>query len=264
MNSDGNTIFSEQEAADLVLEAAKLQQAAPEGGDYTPGIRLEDLKRMAADLGVEEKYLMEALKSRRVYGQVGAGKGKTGFFGAEWSREYEAVLDGELPPEHFDIVAEELSGTAGAVDSAASVTKTIGRMIQGTVAKGMGHGTLTVAGRNGRTRIQLTSDASVPFLTGLFPMTIVGMLAGLLLADKGIVPIWAGWGIFLALTLVGFLVTQLCLGAGHATMEEVFRRVVEKVDAENSELRERLGRESVGVSSEEGVGLEDRLGDGVG
>lgn len=262
--ADGQEFFSEQEATDLVLAAAKLQEAAPEGGGYAPGIRLEELKRMARELGVEEKYLMEALKGRGSYSPVGAGKEKRGFLGAEWNREYEAVLDGELPPEHFDIVAEELSGTGGATEGTAAVTNTIGRMIQGTVARGMGHGKLTVAGRNGRTRVRLSSDATMPILAGILPLTLLGMMAGLLLSDKGVVPALAGWGIFLAISLLGFFVTWMGLGAAHAAMGEVFRRVVDKVEAENSELRARLGREPVGVSAEEGVGLEDRFGDGAG
>lgn len=255
-------IFSEQEAADVVLEAAKLQEAEPDGVDsYVPGIRLEELKRMAKELGVEERYLMKALERRGSFRPVQATRDATGFWSTPWKREFESVVDGELPPEHFDIVVEELSGTGGVAEGSTGTASTVGRLIQGTVAKGMGHGRLQVAGRHGRTRIRMTSDASMPILVGILPFTFIAMMAALIAVDKGGLSTAMGFGLFGLMSLAGFLVSKTTLAGAHRAMEEVFQRVVAKVDNENAMLRENLGAASSGVSESVPDELSARVGE---
>ena len=251
-------IFSEQEATELVLSAAKMQEEEPESTDvYVPGIRLGELKRMAKELGVEEKYLLKAVEAKT--GQAfggGAEPGRQkGFLGMEWYRHYEAVVDGELPPEHFDIVVEELQGTGGAVQGGSAVSAMVGRMIEGTMAKGMGHGSLKVVSRNGRTRIVAKSDFTMPFLTTAFPAMLVSMVLFLTAAVGKVMLPWVAFGLGVAILLAGIIVSGYLAPGGHRRIGEQFRKIVDKIEAENESLRGRLEGATSSVEEE----VADRL-----
>ncbi len=60
---DPKKVFSEQEAAQLIVDAAKLQESAGQH-DYTPGVTWTELQRMADDVGVDPDYLKKALAKK--------------------------------------------------------------------------------------------------------------------------------------------------------------------------------------------------------
>lgn len=267
--ADRKKIFSEKEATDLMLKAAKLQEEQPEpdSQDYVPGITLDELKRMAKELGVEERYLVKALESEGKYSPVKTEQEKKGgdFLGIPWVREYEAVLDGELPLEHFDVVMEDMYTSHGKGRQGYAMMPTqVGRTVQGQVGAGLGYGRFTMTSRNGRTRMNVRSNAFVPFMAVGYPIFIFSAIISAVLGENSSLPGWAiGLFVLAALTFATVVSASLAK-VGHQKLKEKFESMVRKVDEETANLRENLrDSESADEDVVESVrlGLRDRLGE---
>ncbi len=262
--SDSKRIFSEKEATDLMIRAAKLQEEEPDSDsvDYVPGITFEELARMAKELGVEERYLAKAIDSEVVFQAEVAEKQRKGFLGVDFVREYETIIDGELPPTHFDVVLEDLGvGMAGPRTGYAAGTTQIGRTVKGQLSAGLGLGAFTMTSRHGRTRLNVRSNAFVPFMSIAYPMSIFSIVIGAIIGDKGFAPAWIVMlfiigGIALGLTIAGMLAQ-----VGHRKLKEKFDKIVEKVEAETSLLRENLNVSTDSMNSQNSDSIEHRLTD---
>lgn len=243
-------IFSEQQAADLILKAAKLQEEAPvDEGGYVPGLTLEELKRMAKELGVEEAYLLQALNS--VEQHTESQKTKK-FLGIEWGSEYDYVLEGELDPQNFDVVAEELSPNNFKLPAHhRGGTVQVGRSLTGTVTEGLGYATMKMTSRKGRTRLNFKTNAWLPFFATLYPAFIISFVAIGSAAENGglaiAVPIVAA-----ALGIAGGIFAKV-----QNTVSKKMRRrtaeIAQKIQEEIDPLRDELARPVT-----EQQGLEER------
>ncbi|QYK54462.1 MAG: hypothetical protein KF824_06075 [Fimbriimonadaceae bacterium] len=131
-------VFSEQEAAQLIVEAAKLQESDGQH-DYTPGVTWAELQRMAGDVGVDPDYLRKVIATQTP-GAKKASKPRS-FLGMPLSEEFERVVDAELPPNNFDVVAGEFYSTGGGTaQTGYGGPSVIGRMIKVHSTKGFGMG----------------------------------------------------------------------------------------------------------------------------
>lgn len=226
-------IFSEKEATDLVLKAAKLQEEKPEpdSPSYVPGITIEELKRMAKELGVEERYLMRALEGDvSVEPRMRTKEDKKRFLGFKFSEEYEAVVDGELPTENYDVVMEDLTNNTR--QGAYAGAMQIGRTVRGHVIAGLGMGMFTMTSRNGRTRLQLKTNAFLPFFLTCYPLFIASMVTLPIMAKKGGVDPLLLLGIFLVGgTAAVFAATRFAV-MGQRKVKAKFDSMVKKVEEE--------------------------------
>ncbi len=164
---DDKQVFSEKEAADLVLEAVRLQEQSSSSTDsYTPGISYTELLRIAGDVGVDEKYLREAVntkKSRKVT------ENWPTFMGWPLSGKIERVVDYEISPDNFDIVEPEMTTPSMRAYGAAYIPKTLGRTITSTLYEQTYYANMKVSSRNGRTKI----ESQVMSYAYAFPVSLV-------------------------------------------------------------------------------------------
>lgn len=245
-----------------MVRAAKLQEEEPDSDldAYTPGITLDELKRMAKELGVEERYLEKALQKEIVFKSESEEKSRKRFLGVDFTRDYETIIDGELPPTHFDVVIEDLgssSNSAGRSHYSIGTTQ-VGRTVKGSITAGLGMGQFTMTSRHGRTRLHVRSSAFVPFMAIAYPMSIISLIAGLVSGEKGGVPAWAVLSIVLGGICLGLTIAGLVSKIGHQKLKEKFDSIAAKVEEETHLLRENL-RSNVTVSESESEGIEDRL-----
>lgn len=162
-------VYSEQEASEILQKAAKLQEAKGAGPDYTPGITLDELQRIAIEAGIDPKILDEALKEEPTTKE----KSKYPF-------EIERVLDGELAADDFDVVLEAM----GPAHRRQAITQ-VGRTLSGNIWTGTGMTALQVSSRNGRTRLSMKSNPFFAFFTVLYPLFIASAVGSAIASENG-------------------------------------------------------------------------------
>lgn len=244
-------IYSEKEATDIILKAAKLQEDCPdedESESYVPGLTEDELKRMAKELGVEEKYVLRALESR---GSYKSNLTEKKALGVVWGTEIERVIDGELPPENFDVVLEELATSQNFNNHRGYYQPVqVGRSLTGPIMRGMAMGRMQLSSRNGRTRLSVKTSAFIPFMTILYPALLFGLIpTAILLGERKVNPaiVLPLLAVFWGLAWIIFTAVQ---NSSQKKMVEKVDLIAEKVAAETESLRSRLEGSSH-VSSDE-------------
>lgn len=247
---DDRKIFSEQEAADLIVAAAKLQEAEGDGPSYKAGVSWEEMQRMAADVGVDPDYLRKALTGQ-TSGSTQVKKKRRTFLGMPFSEDFERVVDAELPPENFDVIASEFynpgygGGTHGGGMGGPSV---IGRMMKGQFYEGIVYGSLEVSSRHGRTRIKATSSSSIAGWAIFMPIMLLATMIALPITAKRapeMLPLAITlWGAFGAALWAGLVAA---VRAGWSKVPGKLDRIALAVEDEAAMMRQNLGNVKSGT-----------------
>lgn len=258
---DDKQVFSEKEAADLVLEAVRLQEQSSTSTDsYTPGISYTELLRIAGDVGVDEKYLREAVntkKSRKVT------ENWPTFMGWPLSGKIERVVDYEISPDNFDIIEPEMTTPSMRAYGAAYIPKTLGRTITSTIYEQTYYANMKVSSRNGRTKIE-TQVMSYAYIIPL-SLAIAGSGSTILGLTKGgpatiaailmLIGAVASWFIGQALARSDLKkakdrvdrIAELILDEAEAEDNPKLRENLKKSQAANRAEQERVAREELGL-----------------
>lgn len=222
-------VFSEKEAGELLQRAVKLQESGQSGGGYTPGVTLDELEKIANEAGVDPKYLHEALRNANSESE------RKGWHSL--SDEYERVIDGELPPEHFDVVLEHVRNRnfgRGAGVNQVGRTMSVDTFTGGTSAR------VTITSRNGRTRVNVRSTALGAYFLSLHPTLILGFVLGGNLCGHGYV--WQGLASGFGLVGAGFALFTHLVKRGKLKARELADKIATSVEDENEQFRRNLAR----------------------
>lgn len=244
--SGGKRIFSEQEASEILQRAAKLQEDDRDShSSYTPGITEDELERIAHEAGIDPNFLRRAMEKA-----TSSEKKNTK---VQLEQVFERVVEGEIEPENFDLVIEDVragqrqrqSGNQGGIQQ-------IGRRIFGTVMCGPAIGKMNITSRNGRTRIEVRTGPFFPLFLSLYPPFIISLVAIAVTAERA-----PGIGAAIAAILLtgAFPLAKFLLRRGHKAGEELAdslsAKAQEAVDIQNSELQKRLAQSTPAPASEE-------------
>jgi hypothetical protein len=214
-------VYSEQEASEILKRAASMmEKATGEGDAYTPGITREELERIAHEVGVDPKFLQLAIAEQ------GQPESKKGPFNL--TEEFERVIEGELDPSDFDVLAEhiKLLGNAGQPAIAQ-----VGRSLQASAWTGVSQAKVNVSARNGRTRLQVKSTPLFAILMGGYPALMGAIISAASLGERGHV------GLAIA-AAVGFV------GAGITAFNFLLRKGHEKARQLTESLKLRIADET--------------------
>jgi hypothetical protein len=178
-------VFSEKEAADIVRLAVEMQESHTElASAYTPGITLDELKRVSAEIGVSEHFLEEALKRK---GKAPANPQADPFKGT-----YEKVLDGELDPDDFDLLLDEFKTIPNVPGP-----NQVGRRLNAKTMVGIAQAEVTITSRNGRTRLRIDYIKNMGCVFLAIPLAFFGFIAVMVAAESALP--WIGLVFFLGL-----------------------------------------------------------------
>jgi hypothetical protein len=215
-------VYSEKEAAEILQRAVALQESNPEGAiqPYTPGITDEELRRIAQESGLDLRYLEMAIAA----GPPPPPKKK---FFLDLVQEHERVIDGELPPDKFDVVLEEV-GTSSSGRSMG--LRQVGRVIEGQFSKGFGFGFLRVSSRNGRTRLNVRSSSFLPFMSIMYPCSLGGIMSGAGVLAHGNLAL--GLSLMIGLPFLGFLGARIGQKKGHADVTKLVNQLEARISEE--------------------------------
>lgn len=170
----GKRVFSEQEVTEIIRRAAELQEgSASSDSEYRPGVTREELERAAAEVGVSPQFLQQAIQEKLA--------GIQGRRSAGLAPEEERVVEGELDPNDYDVVVEQLPLRS----SRRYPVSQIGRSLQARAMTGSGIANVSLHSRNGRTRIRVKPLMVLEALGSFYPAFLLSMMAGGPLAEAG-------------------------------------------------------------------------------
>jgi hypothetical protein len=211
----GERVFSEQEVSQIIQRAVEIAEQQPAPG-YTPGITLEELEKIAAEVGVEPKALAQAIRE--------AGSSHRDRKGFQLVQEVERIVSGELDPSQFDLIAEGIKPLANAGQPAMAQ---IGRKLEMSAWAGTGQAKVSVVSRNGRTQIKVRSNVLFQALMTLHPAFVGSLVAVGVLAERGMG--WIGAAIAAGLTAVGASLFLVLSKVGHQRAEALADDMRERV-----------------------------------
>ncbi len=240
-------LFSEQQAAEILRRAVELQEKA---GDpdrpYSPGITETELEAIARESGVDLDFLRQAIIDAR------SGVPAPGVSTPD-KDTFEYVVEGELPPEHADVLLEVAKPIA--TTTAGTAVAMVGRSVSYTAATNSAYLKINASARGGRTRITVTHDHTVAALVSILPGFFVALM-GTIIGLRTMGPLGLIWPI-LAITGAWYLY-QFMVKKGRAQAAQTAERMRDHVQDELAHLNQE--RASTPVMAEERAALEQRLG----
>lgn len=233
---DNNRIFSEQEAAEIMQRAVRLQEQSHQSVDYTPGITVQELRKIALEAGIDASYIEKAIA-----GIDSVEKSNVGPFNL--TEEFVRVVEGEINPDDFDKILLLFS------HSNKNQLKQIGRSLTGHATTGSHFMGLSVESRNGRTKICAKYMPIFAYLIGLHGPLIASAI--LLATQIGAGRPWLGVGLAAGLLGIGAFVFRSLVYAGRKAVKIMTSRIAEVVEAESSTVRENLSKTKVVTEQDE-------------
>jgi hypothetical protein len=219
-------VFSEQEVAAVVRRAIELQEQA-NLESYTPGVTDTELQRIAAELGIEAKYLQLAISESHT---TESKKGPL-----HLTEEFERVVDVELDPEDYDILLKHLRPT----NNRGSFQQ-VGRTLSGQAWTGCSMARVEVTSKKGRTRINVRSNALFAWLTTIHPATLGSIMLLGMMGERGL--IWLALAIAAVVWLVAGLAFTTLLKKGHKAARRLTEKLAESVAESAPSLRDNLAK----------------------
>ncbi|MGE0000439.1 MAG: hypothetical protein AB7F50_01335 [Fimbriimonadaceae bacterium] len=156
-------ILSEAEASEILRAAAELQEAS--GTDYSAGVTVEELQRIASEAGISPEFLAQAMRAPIAK--------TTTTSPLRLSQETEVVVDGEIAPENLDLLLSELKSKGGV-----SQFQQVGRSLSAMVNRVPMSARVELVSRGGRTRVKVKSIPFMPYFLGLHAPLIAACVAG--------------------------------------------------------------------------------------
>ncbi len=215
-------LYSEKEISVILKRATEIQEEAGPPDAY--GLSLEELQQIAAEAGIDPRYVMAAAAEL----ERGGVKDKKRFhlLGAPLSMLSERVVEGEATEEKWEEVLAEIRRTFDLV----GVTGQVGRSLEWTHTGRRQQVQVAVTSREGQTRIRIHQHyPKAALLTFLPPVMLAYLLFGILLGALNVV----------TLPLVAALFIGL-LGAVFLAMRFAFSRVVRNKERKAGQLLDRL------------------------
>lgn len=200
-------VFSEQEVAQILRRAVELTEDET-SKSYTPGITEAELERIAFEVGVDPAAL------RRAILETGERKSTKGPLSL--TEEFERVVEGELDPSQFDIIAEGIKPLSNAGQPHMSQ---VGRTLQLSAWTGVSQAKVTVTSRNGRTKLNVKSNALFQGLMTLHPSFIASLITVASMSERGMG--WIGAAIGVGIMSIGAFLFRKLTGVGHRKAEKL-------------------------------------------
>lgn len=216
--------FSEKEAAEILQRAAKLQEESGTGTPYSPGVSLDELRRIAVEAGIDPEVLEKAVSTPLTEKQ------KESLL--QITREYERVVEGELDPDNYDVIYEVLKRPGR------QYAQQVGRTLQ---IRAIAAGTqvfINITSKNGRTKINVRPTIFAPFMTTLYPALLGSFLSVLLFSIGGL---WmVGVGVALLLSAIAFPLFSWLMKRVNVNSEKLADDLAAAIQEENESMRSRL------------------------
>jgi hypothetical protein len=220
----GKKIFSEQEAAEIMQRAVRMQEQSGTADQYTPGITADELKKIAQEAGIDVAFLEKAIA-----GIDHEEKSTLGPFNL--TEEFERVVEGEMNPEDYDRILNIVKP-----NHQRGISQ-VGRTLTGigTVGPHMVH--INIESRRNRTKIKVKYSPVFAYLIGMHLPLIGSIISLALISEHG--NVWLGVGLAAGLMALGSAAFNWLVKAGRRAAKKLTGEIVEIVE-EEATLRDNL------------------------
>ncbi len=238
-------VFSEQEVGQIIRRAVQLTEEGA-SASYKAGVTRAELEKIAGEVGVDAAALQRAIL------EAGEIKGKRGLL--HLTEEFEKVLEGELDPSQFDLLAEgiRIFGTNGNPGMAQ-----VGRSVQMSAWTGVGQAKIDVTSRNGRTKLKVKSNSLFPILMTMHPGLVSTIITVAALGERGLGWLAALIG-FAIMTVASFLCAVL-VKTNHRKTGKLADHMRERIAESIAEQNPRAELERPATAHAEATPVEQRL-----
>jgi len=211
MSDENQTIpvFDEKEINAILKRAVEMQEQ--EGTALDTGLTQKELEQVAADVGIDPRFIAAAV-AERASGDI--YRERLGFWGGPLSFTLEKQMDVELSEETWENVVSEIRKTFGETGRISQWS----RSLEWTTSnKASSQTSVTVTTRNGRTKINVLFHAATLPYAFYLPVLLPALLFSLVFLAEGGLPVFSGVGIVAAIWVVLF-----------SSVRWIFTKVVEK------------------------------------
>jgi hypothetical protein len=236
-------LYGDKEMARLLKRATELQQEEGTPGLPSTGLSLRELEEVAAEAGIDPRYLRRAAAELESGGREAEGWEK--LTGERLTLVQEMVVPGELPAEGFERVLGVIQSTTAEHGRPSLMGRTL--VWQGENASKSRTMMVTVSVRKGETHIR-AEERLHQLATGLFVGSTLGGGSGL-----GI-----GLGLPLAIEVLGSAALAVAfplavVGLAYTTSRMIYRGIVKRRTAALARVVEALSREVTEAVAEAGA-----------
>jgi hypothetical protein len=213
--------FSEAEVAQVIRRAAELQERlAPSDSPRPHGMAERELVRIAGELGLEERFVMEAISDSATFA-VG-DKGGLGSL----DRTLERTAAGLPGSKAFEIALDEFGPSVGIQSGPTTVGDTM--TYQSMV--GLSHCEMLVNKVVRRTRVKVGVSTFLPIIAVALPALLaVGVIGGVVGEQLGPA---IGWTVGLIGVLADFFVTKRVIRWSNMKVVEKLEGLVARLNGE--------------------------------
>ncbi len=226
MGANDKTNFSHDEMRELMRRASEKQRTA-HGAANPPGLSLEEIKRIAADVGVDPSFVDESLA------ELGTDEFESrhsvlvgGPSSYRMRRRVAGTIDTEVLYEIADTIRRQSKSDRGHIES-------IGNKLYWRSSRGSNSKTVSVSSGDGATSIEATADFSASVLPIWITPAAVAMLgfAGILVGRN----VYPGL-IVLAVSLAIALLVRFSFGIASRKTAENLETMMDAVEASVREV----------------------------
>lgn len=156
--------YGEEEVGLILKRAAELQRLEPAASGEGGGLSLGELEEIAAEAGIDPKYLRRAADEVDSQAVPLRGEGLESLLGAPLTLKYDRILTGELPQGGFEALIPEIQDAAEGYGQPSLVGHTLTwqstspnseRTLQVTVSSGSGRVRIRIEERSSQLAAQL-------------------------------------------------------------------------------------------------------------
>jgi hypothetical protein len=108
---DGERIYSDKEASELLRRAAELQDSVAEGGMPRTGLTRAQVEQIAAEVGIEARFVREAMAEASAQRPNAASESR--LFGGPLALESTRIVPGEATEAQWEAIVREVRRIIG-------------------------------------------------------------------------------------------------------------------------------------------------------
>ncbi len=215
-------LYTEKEISAILKRSGELQ--SKRGDLPSQGLSIDELQQIAREVGIDPDLVTEAATELE---RTGGVKERRRLAGMPIELAVERVVSGEITDAQWSDIAAEIGDAFGLVGSSSQV----GRMMQWThTGRRTSQLQVTLTPRDGQTKIRIHGNYKHRVLATLIPLSLMGLMQGLVVPLSQGLPVFAAVGISVAIVGAIYLLVMMGLTTYIDKRERDARKLMDRIE----------------------------------